>query len=77
MRRSRQKRRVVLEAVDRASVVERLRAGDRVVEIAAAFGVAERTVYLIGDEAALADRRRSHSGFRLTYQERVAIAGSS
>jgi IS30 family transposase len=35
--------------------------------------VSERTVQRIGDHDALVRRRRSHSGFRLTFEERVEI----
>jgi transposase, IS30 family len=43
------------------------------VEVAARFGVSERTVQRIRDRDALVRRRGSHSGFRLTYEERVEI----
>jgi hypothetical protein len=59
---------------DRERVVARVRAGDRVAEVAAAFDVGLMTVYRIRDEAALASRRGSHSGFRLSFEERVEIA---
>jgi IS30 family transposase len=59
---------------DRDRVLERLRAGDPVLEIAAAFGVGYMTVYRIRDHAALVGRRVSHSGWRLSYEERVWIA---
>jgi IS30 family transposase len=54
--------------------LERLRAGDRVLEIAAALDVGKMTVYRIRDHAALAGRRVSHSGWRLSYEERAQIA---
>ena len=57
---------------DRGRVVGRLRAGERVRDVARAFDVSERTVFRIRDEAALA--RRSGSGFRLSFEERVEIA---
>jgi transposase, IS30 family len=60
--------------VERERVLERLRAGDRVLEIAAAFDVGKMTVYRIRDHAALAGRRVSHSGWRLSYEERAQIA---
>jgi IS30 family transposase len=72
-RRSRKRYRWLCPA-DRERVVERLRAGDRVVEIAAAFDVTDRTVYRIGDHAALVGRRVSHSGWRLSFEERARIA---
>ncbi|MGZ6616330.1 MAG: IS30 family transposase [Solirubrobacteraceae bacterium] len=59
---------------ERERVLERLRAGDPVLEIAAAFDVGKMTVYRIGDHAALAGRRVSHSGWRLSYEERAQIA---
>jgi transposase, IS30 family len=58
---------------DRERVLERLRGGESVAEIAAAFDVGRMTVYRIRDHAALAGRRGSHSGFRLSYRERVEI----
>jgi IS30 family transposase len=54
--------------------LERLRAGDRVVEVAAAFDVGCMTVYRIRDHAVLVGRRVSHSGWRLSYEERAGIA---
>ena len=60
-------------AAERECVAGLLRGGVRVVEVAARFGVSERTVYRVRDEDALVRRRRSHSGFRLTYEERVQI----
>jgi len=59
--------------VVRRRVVERLREGVRVVEVAARFGISERTVQRIGVEDALVRRRGGHSGFRLSYVERVQI----
>jgi IS30 family transposase len=59
---------------DRERVLERLRAGDPVLEIAAAFDVGYMTVFRIRDHAALVARRMSHSGWRLSYEERVQIA---
>lgn len=59
---------------ERERVLERLRAGDPVLEIAAAFDVGKMTVYRIRDHAALAGRRVSHSGWRLSYEERAQIA---
>jgi transposase, IS30 family len=60
-------------AAEREAVAGLLRGGVRVVEIVARFGVSERSVYRIRDHDALVRRRRSHSGFRLTYEERVEI----
>jgi IS30 family transposase len=62
-----------LSPVERERLVGRLRAGERVVDVARAFDVHWRTVYRIRDEAALAGRRSS-SGFRLSFEERVEIA---
>jgi transposase, IS30 family len=75
MARCRRRKRVRwLCPADRERVLERLRAGDRVVEIAAAFDVGSMTVYRIRDHAALVGRRVSHSGWRLSYEERAGIA---
>jgi transposase, IS30 family len=72
-RRSRKRYRWLCPA-ERERVLERLRAGDPVLEIAAAFDVGKMTVYRIRDHAALAARRVSHSGWRLSYEERARIA---
>ena len=72
-RRSRKRYRWLCPA-ERERVLERLRAGDPVLEIAAAFDVGKMTVYRIRDHAALAGRRVSHSGWRLSYEERAQIA---
>jgi IS30 family transposase len=58
---------------DRERVLVRLRAGDGVLEIAAAFDVGKMTVYRIRDHAALVAGRVSHSGWRLSYEERAQI----
>jgi transposase, IS30 family len=58
---------------ERERVLERLRAGDRVLVVAAAFGVSARTVERIRERAALVGARGSGSGFRLSYAERVQI----
>ena len=63
-----------LVPADRERVLARVRAGERVADVAAAFDVGVMTVYRIRDEGALASRRVSHSGFRLSFQERVEIA---
>jgi transposase, IS30 family len=63
-----------LSPVDRERLVDRLRSGEeRVADVARAFDVSVRTVFRIRDEAALAGRR-SGSGFRLSFGERVEIA---
>ena len=59
---------------DRERVLERLRAGDRVADIAAAFDVGLMTVYRVRDHAALVGGRVSDSGWRLSYEERARIA---
>lgn len=59
--------------VVRRRVAERLREGVRVVEVAARFGISERTVLRIRDEDALARARVGLSGFRLSFLERVQI----
>jgi transposase, IS30 family len=63
-----------LSSADRQRVLEALRAGESVVEVAAAFDVGYMTVYRIRDHAVLAGRRVSHSGWRLSYEERAQIA---
>jgi IS30 family transposase len=73
MARSRRKRWRWLCPADRERVLGRLRAGERVVDIAAAFDVGVMTVYRVRDEAALRSRRASHSGFRLSFEERERI----
>ena len=73
-RRCSRKRYRWLCPAERERVLERLRAGDPVLEIAAAFDVGKMTVYRIRDHAALAGRRVSHSGWRLSYEERAQIA---
>jgi transposase, IS30 family len=50
-----------------------LREGVSVGEVAARFGISDRTVRRVRDEDALVGRRRGHSGFRLSYVERVQI----
>ena len=72
--RRRRKRYRWLCPADRERVLERLGAGDPVVEIAGAFDVGCMTVYRIRDHAALVGRRVSHSGWRLSYEERAQIA---
>jgi IS30 family transposase len=59
---------------DRERVVARVRAGERVVDVAAAFDVGVMTVYRIRDDAALAVRRVCQSRFRLSFEERVEIS---
>ena len=75
MARSRRTRKRLrwLSPVEREQVVARLRGGERVVVVAAAFGVSLRTVDRVRNEAALVGRRRAHSEFRLSFVERVEI----
>jgi transposase, IS30 family len=72
-RRKRRRWRWLVPA-DRELVLARVRAGERIADVAAAFDVGVMTVYRIRDDAALSSRRVSHSGFRLSFQERVEIA---
>ncbi len=62
-----------LGEVERQRVADALRVGAGVAVVAARFGVSERTVDRIRVHDALVRRRRAHSGFRLTYEERVEI----
>ena len=59
--------------VERERAADELRAGAGVAVVAARFGVSERTVDRIREHDAVVRRRRSHSGFRLRYEERVEI----
>jgi IS30 family transposase len=63
----------VLCVVERARAADELRQGAGVAVVAVRFGVSERTVHRIRDHDALVRRRRSHSGFRLRFEERVEI----
>jgi IS30 family transposase len=63
-----------LSSSDRERVVERLRAGDRVVEIVAVLGFSGSTVYRIAEELVLARRRVWHSPYRLSFGERERIS---
>lgn len=65
--------RPVVGVVVRRRVAARLREGVSVAEVAARFGISVRTAYRIRDEDALVRRRGAHSGFRLSYVERVQI----
>ena len=71
---ARRKRWRWLDPADRERVAARVRAGERVVDIAAAFDVGTMTVYRIRDDAALAARRVYQSRFRLSFEERVEIS---
>jgi transposase, IS30 family len=63
-----------LSPSQREAVAARVRAGDRVLDIAAAFGSSGRTVYRIADEVALAGRRVLHSPHRLSFADRERIS---
>jgi IS30 family transposase len=54
--------------------VARIRAGDRVADVVAAFGSSQTTVRRIADELAVAGRRVGHSGHRLSFVERERIS---
>ena len=62
-----------LTAVERGAVVARFRAGARVVEVMAEFGLARTSAYRIRDEAELVSRRVAHSPHRLSFEERERI----
>jgi len=57
-----------LTVVERGAVVARFRAGARVVEVMAEFGLARRSAYRIRDEAELVSRRVAHSPHRLSFE---------
>jgi len=63
-----------LSPSERERVVARIRAGDRIVEVMAAFGLPSSTVYRIADQAVLARRRVAHSPHRLSWEERERIS---
>jgi transposase, IS30 family len=62
-----------LTPVERGAVVARFRAGARVVEVMAEFGLARTSAYRIRDEAELVRRRVAHSPHRLSFEERERI----
>jgi transposase, IS30 family len=63
-----------LSPVEREEVAARIRAGDRIAEIVAAFGSSQTTVRRIADEVAVAGRRVGHSELRLSFVERERIS---
>jgi transposase, IS30 family len=65
--------RPVVGVVVRRRVAVRLREGVRVEEVAERFGISKSTVLRIGSADALARRRAAHSGFRVSFEERVQI----
>ena len=62
-----------LTPVERGAVVARFRAGARVAEVMAEFGLARTSAYRIRDEAELVRRRVAHSPHRLSFEERERI----
>jgi transposase, IS30 family len=62
-----------LTPVERGAVVARFRAGARVAEVMAEFGLAETSAYRIRDEAELVRRRVAFSPYRLSFEERERI----
>jgi IS30 family transposase len=63
-----------LSPAERERVAARIRAGDRVVDIVAAFGSSETTVRRIADELGVARRRVGQSERRLSFVERERIS---
>jgi len=63
-----------LTAVEREQVAARIGAGDRVVDIVAAFESSATTVRRIADELAVASRRVGQSELRLSFVERERIS---
>jgi IS30 family transposase len=63
-----------LSPIERERVAARIRAGDRIAEIVAAFGSSQTTVRRIADELAVAGRRVGHSELRLSFVERERIS---
>lgn len=59
--------------VERRAIVARFRAGARVVEVMAEFGLAQTSAYRIRDEAELVRRRVAYSPHRLSFEEREQI----
>jgi transposase len=62
-----------LGVVERQRAADELRRGAGVAVVAARFGVSERTVDRIRARDVVVRRRRSDSGFRLRFEERVEI----
>jgi transposase, IS30 family len=71
--KGRPRRHRMLSVVERREVVARFRAGARVKEVMAEFGLAHSSACRIRDEAALARRRVGHSRWRLSFEERERI----
>jgi IS30 family transposase len=72
-RRGRRGRYRLLTSAERAAVVARFRAGARVQEVMAEFGLPHRSACRIRDEAWLMRRRVGHSPRRLSFEERERI----
>jgi transposase, IS30 family len=64
----------LLNPAERRGIERRLREGEAPAEIAVACGSSYGTVRRIRDGLLLAGRRAGHSGFRLSFEERVEIA---
>jgi IS30 family transposase len=62
-----------MSPVERRAIVARFRAGARVVEVMAEFGLAQTSAYRIRDEAELVRRRVAYSPHRLSFEEREQI----
>jgi IS30 family transposase len=62
-----------LSLVERRAVVARFRAGARVAEVMAEFGLPRTSAYRIRDEAELVRRRVAYSPHRLSFEERERI----
>jgi IS30 family transposase len=63
-----------LNPSERRQIEQRLRAGGSVAAVAVEFGCSVTTVQRARNDLLLARRRVSHSGFRLSFEERVEIA---
>jgi len=63
-----------LNASERRQIEDRLRAGGSTAQVAVEFGSSKSTVRKIRNDLLLARRRVAHSGFRLSFEERVEIA---
>jgi IS30 family transposase len=63
-----------LNPLEREQAAKRLENGDRVADVAVAFGCSPMTIRRIRDEAQLRRRRAAHSGLRLSFAEREQIS---
>src|SRR5919108_2320564 len=73
-KRARRGRGVRLTTDEREELVERFRAGQTAVEVAAAIGCTRETVFNIYGRAQLLRRRSRHSRLRLSFSEREQIS---